>query len=274
MIRKKEALPDLPDKVYDYEEAGMTPKQSEVYEAVATEMVAEIESMLDGENKSLVINNILTKLLRLAQICSGFITYPEERDPDGNIIQERSTEMFSPIPKLERLYEIVKTHLNENENSKIIIWACWVNDLEAIIHKLSELTNVVGFYGGTSEKERQENEYLFNNDPNTRVFVGNPSAGGTGLNLLGYPPGQEDHPTNCDRVIYYSQDWSMVNRSQSEDRAHRRGTRQNVRVTDLMVPNTIDEEIRSRVLNKRMNALEIADIRNILSTLTTGVLTS
>jgi len=112
------------------------------------------------------------------------------------------------------------------------------------------------------------------------VFIGNPAAGGTGLNLIGYPPeGHEiyerlgktpdDWETNCNHVIYYSQDWSMVKRSQSEKRAHRRGTRAPVRVTDLVVPNTVDTEIREAVLDKTRNALEIGDLRRILERLST-----
>ena len=59
--------------------------------------------------------------------------------------------------------------------------------------------------------------------------------------------------------------WSAVQRSQAEDRAHRRGTKRSVRITDLMVLGTIDEEIRARVLTKRQSAMEIQDVRQILS---------
>ena len=131
------------------------------------------------------------------------------------------------------------------------------------------------FFGKTKDAERVENEYRFNCDPNCKVFIGNPAAGGTGLNLIGYPPeghaiyketGKtlEDWETNANHVIYYSQNWSPTARSQSEKRAHRRGTREPVRVTDLVVPNTIDQEIRDVVLNKQVNALELSDLRKIL----------
>jgi SNF2 family DNA or RNA helicase len=85
--------------------------------------------------------------------------------------------------------------------------------------------------------------------------------------LLGYPPHAEnsdEYTTNANHVVYYVQDWSHPKRAQSEDRCHRRGTRTNIRVTDLCVPDTIDEEIRDRVMKKRHAASELSDIREIL----------
>jgi hypothetical protein len=56
----------------------------------------------------------------------------------------------------------------------------------------------------------------------------------------------------------------MPKRAQSEDRAVRRGTRVKVRITDLCVPETVDEEIRARVVDKKRMALETQDLRDIL----------
>lgn len=111
---------------------------------------------------------------------------------------------------------------------------------------------------------RERAVWAFNNDPTCTVFIGNPSAGGTAINLWGYNPERPEMTTNCDRVIYYSQNWSMPVRSQSEDRCHRIGTRKSVRYTDLVVAGTIDEEIRARVLGKKMRAIEMQDLREVL----------
>ena len=112
---------------------------------------------------------------------------------------------------------------------------------------------------------RVEAERRFNEDKNCRVFLANPSAGGTGLNLLGYPIGRPElSDTNCTDEYYYSTNWSSVQRSQSEARGHRRGTRVPVRIHDVCVANTIDEEIRKRVFLKRCTAMELADVQDIL----------
>jgi len=106
-------------------------------------------------------------------------------------------------------------------------------------------------------------------DPDCSVFIGNPAAGGVGLNLLGYDYRQQSNRedarlTNCNHEVYYSQNWSLTARAQSEDRAHRTGTRKSVRITDLCIPGSIDEEIRVAVMGKIKTANKIQDVRHIL----------
>ena len=279
-VLAEEVQKDLPDRVYDTVEVDMTTEQQSIYERVRDEMVLEIQASLErAENKSMIVNSSLTRLLKLTEITAGFVSFSQVLDNEsGEVIQPASVDRLDPDPKLEELVDILKA---KGPNDKTIVWSCWVQNIKTISARLKEegIQNVI-FYGGTSEDKRIEAEYSFNCDPDCKVFIGNPAAGGTGLNLIGYPPeGHEiyerlgktpdDWETNCNHVIYYSQDWSMVKRSQSEKRAHRRGTRAPVRVTDLVVPNTVDTEIREAVLDKTRNALEIGDLRRILERLST-----
>lgn len=267
MITKKEAMPTLPEKLYSIREVDMTPKQRELYIKLQQELALQIEdAQKSGRNKQMVVNNILTMLLRLAQITSGFVSWDPIIDAEGNMLQPRTIEHIEPNPKLEVLVEECK---NLSEKSKAIVWACFVPDIKKIAERLTaEGIKCVTYYGGTKDDERTAVEDGFNQDPTVKVLIGNPGAGGTGLNLRGYNPAWEgtaqDHGCNCDHVYYYSQDWSMIKRSQSEDRAHRRGTRVPVEYIDLVVPNSIDEEIRARVMNKVVTALEIQDVRAIM----------
>lgn len=265
MIRKEEALPDLPEKVNDIYEVEMSKEQYDIYCQVRDQLAIEIENDLNAaENKSLVINNILTKLLRLAQITSGFIAWDPVYSDEGDIIKARQVDRFDPNPKLEALVELLK---EKGPNDKTVVWACWVQDIKSIKARLDlEGIDAVTYYGGTSDEDREEAVRRFNCDPNCKVFIGNPAAGGTGINLLGYDINNIDtSTTNANHVIHYSQDWSMVKRAQCDDRCHRRGTRQNVRYTDLCVPGSIDEEIRARVLKKRITAYAIQDVRDIFT---------
>jgi len=268
MIRKEEAMPNLPEKMYDVIEVEMTPEQTEYYAKLQKQLALEIKADLEaaeaaGRPKQLTVNNILTKLLRLAQITSGFITWDPHYDDDGNIVEDRQVDRLDPNPKIEELVEQLKY---KGPNDKTIVWACWVQDIRSIAARLTlEGIKCVTYYGSTPDKEREAIERSFNEDPTVKVLIGNPAAGGTGLNLLGYDYWNEQPlTTNANHVIYYSQNWSMTARSQSEDRAHRRGTRRPVRYTDLTVPGTIDEEIRVRVLQKKKVALAIQDVRDIL----------
>ena len=269
LIKKSEALPDLPEKMYDIHSIKMTRDQESAYNQLCQTLMAEFEDALadSTEKDILVVNNILTQMLRLAQITSGFVGIPERRDEDGNIVQEPKINRFDPNPKVEACVEILK---EKNDKQKTIIWTDYVQNIKTLKARLDlEGISAVTYYGATSKKDREEAVRRFNEDPTCKVFIGNPRAGGVGINLLGYPIGGKAD-TYCDHVIYYSQNWSAIDRSQSEDRAHRRGTVCHVRYTDLVVPGTIDEEIRDRVLDKRMSALKIQDIKGVISRIMKG----
>ena len=74
----------------------------------------------------------------------------------------------------------------------------------------------------------------------TRFFVGNAHAGGIGLTL-----------TAASTMIYYSNDFSLETRVQSEDRAHRIGQRQNVLYIDIEALNTIDKQVIDALRQKK-----------------------
>ena len=206
-------------------------------------------------------------MLRLAQITSGFVGIPEVIEENGICVQSKKVNRFDPNPKIEAIVEILK---EKEDNQKTLIWTNWVQNIKTLKARLDyEKIKSVTYYGDTSDRDRQEAVCRFNEDPETKVLIGNPRAGGVGLNLLGYKIGTEA-TTWCDHVIYFSQNWSAVDRSQSEDRPHRRGTKTHVRYTDLVVPATIDEEIRCRVMDKRISALRIQDVRAVIARLMKG----
>jgi SNF2 family DNA or RNA helicase len=273
LIKKSEALPDLPNKVYDIYEVEMTSEQKEAYRQLCETLILEMESSLaaaerEGRGKDImIVNNILTQMLRLSQITSGFISFSKLLDEDGNCIQEAKTNRFDPDPKLEALVEILK---EKEPHQKTIVWSNYVQNIRTISARLRlEGIDCVTYYGATSSEDRETAVRRFNEDPNCKVFIGNPRAGGVGITLLGYPIGGEPN-TYCDHVIYYAQNWSAVDRAQSEDRPHRIGTVTHVRYTDLVVPNSIDMEIREAVTNKRLNALKIQDVKIVISRIMGG----
>lgn len=257
MATKAEVLPDLPEKTWDVWEVEMTSEQICIYRTIRDKLYLEIKNDLDmAQNKELVIRNVLVKLLRLAQVTSGFVVFNAILDVEGDEVQPRSIDRIDPNPKIDALIEILR---EKPKNSKTGIWACWTQDIKTIAARLAEeKIGCVTLYGNTRDEARQIAIDRFNADPSCDVFLGNPAAGGVGINL------QE---SGCDHVIYYSQNWSMVARTQSEDRFHRMGTKCAVRYTDLCVPGTIDEEIRTRVLQTRVAAVEIQDVRQILARL-------
>lgn len=274
MVTKKEALPDLPDKVLDVIDCQMSPIQRKCYIKLATELAMEIEADMQradyGGKQQITVNHVLTKLLRLAQITSGYYvvdaTYDEEGEPlctgDDRI------QYFPDCPKLE---ELVSQVHEMPKGSKAIVWACFIPAIRLISERLTAegITHVV-YTGSTKEDDRRKAEDAFNLDPSIKVFLGNPAAGGVGMNLPGYNADEDgtafDTNTNADHTFFYVTNWSMIQRAQAEDRNHGQNrNRVQVRVSDLCVPSTIDEEIRVRVLAKKLVALNVQDVRDILN---------
>ena len=264
-ISKAEALPDLPEVVRDHITCEMTPQQSKCYNDLADQLALEIENTLaqGGMTRQLVVTNILTKLLRLAQITSGFVSWDAVNDEMGNELQPKCWEYFENNPKIAALCELLEA---KDPTEKTIVWVNWIPDLEYVVHCCTEMDiKAVQYHGSMDTPEREAAIEAFNADRDCKVFVGT-SAGGCGLNLLGYPPHQgEAYDTDCTHVIHYSQNWSSIQRGQKDARPHRRGTRRNVRITDLVVENSIDEQIRTVVMAKQIHALEVGDLRKIMS---------
>ena len=77
-------------------------------------------------------------------------------------------------------------------------------------------------------------------------FVGQPRTGGYGLTL-----------TEAKTVVYYSNNFDLEIRLQSEDRAHRIGQTSKVTYIDMMADDTVDEKIVESLRNKVNIATEI-----------------
>ena len=225
-VTKEECL-DLPDKIYTRREVELTPEQTKAYD----QMKLMALTLIDGNLMS--TNNALTQLMRLQQICCGHVKYDDGRQED--IPSNRIKELLSVL---------------EESSSKVIIWANYRRDIENIkvaLQKEYGMTTVASYYGDTEAEERQEIVTRFQDpDSELRFFVGNPRTGGYGLTL-----------TAADLVIYYSNNFDLEVRLQSEDRAHRIGQTNKVTYVDLITPNTVDEHIVKALRNKINIASEV-----------------
>lgn len=102
--------------------------------------------------------------------------------------------------------------------------------------------------GNTSSDERERRMYEFN-DPDSPyfIFLLSTRAGGLGLNLA-----------TADTVIIFDSDWNPMMDAQAQDRAHRIGQRNEVRVFRLITNSVIEERILSRATDKmNLNSLVV-----------------
>lgn len=276
-ITKEDARLNLPPKVYDVVEVEMPPRQRDFYQKMLDTVALEIEEIekhgeRSGMSRSVIAQNVLTHLLRLTQITSGFVKWDDKvvesaTNPDEpEIIKGAIEQINEQNPKIVALLDLLREDLAEDSNSKTIVWAIFREDIRIIKESLDAAgIKAVTYFGDTSEKDREEAVKAFNGDPEVKVFIANAATAGEGLNLIGYDVHNPDaSQCYCGREVFFSQNWSLIQRAQAEDRAHRRGTRNSVHITDLVIPDTIDEEIRARVVNKRETANLIQDVTDIL----------
>ena len=227
-ILKKDCL-DLPDKLYIKRSVELTDDQAVAYKQMKDNAVA----LLEKDGGMVTAQNVLTQMLRLQQICSGFV-----KTDDGQI-EKLSTN------KLTELLTVL-----EEVTGKVIIWAVYVEDLRMIQEALAKQygpESVAVYSGKTHPEERQVIVLEFQNpDSKLRFFVGQSRTGGYGLTL-----------TEASTVIYYANSFDLEVRIQSEDRAHRIGQKNNVTYIDLVTENTVEEKVLKALRNKINIASEV-----------------
>lgn len=229
-VTKKDCL-DLPEKVYMTRSVDLTPEQLKAYKEMRDRQFALIEK--DNQLHEMSVQVVLTKMLRLHQILCGTIT-----TDDGECIR-------LPQKRISTLMECL-----EETSGKVIIWATYIEDILQISEELSKVygkDSFVTYYGATSADDRTKAIEKFQ-DPSSgvRFFLGNVQTAGKGITL-----------TAASTVIYYSNNFSLELRQQSEDRAHRIGQTDKVTYIDLVVPGSLDEKIIRALIEKRNIANEI-----------------
>ena len=219
-VTKKDAL-DLPPKTYVTRQVDLTMEQERHYQSIKKTSVAFLES-----GDMVTAPEVMTRLLRLQQLLCGYLV-----TDDGEV-------KHIPNNRLTVLLEVV-----EEMEGKVIIWSRFRHDIMKIAETLKGIygnDSTVTYFGDTTMAERDEAIARFQDsaDP-TRFFVSNPQTGGMGLTL---------HAAK--NVVYYSNDFNLESRVQSEDRAHRVGQHNPVLYVDLVSPNTVDVHIVKTLVNK------------------------
>ena len=231
-ITKADCL-DLPEKIYQTRYVPFKPEQRVVYKSLLDEQMAHFAK----EGVIVEATTAIAALNKLQQVLSGFVL-----DSEGNVISV-------PSGKYDALREIIE---NTGDTEKFIVFAKYNVEVAKILETCADLfkgskSYAVSYYGKNDEKERNHAVLSFQTDPNCRVFVGS-SAAARGLTL-----------TAATTVVYFTNDYSLEVRLQSEDRAHRIGQKRNVLYIDLIVPQTVDEKVLQILKSKKSVSEAVLD---------------
>lgn len=218
-LEKKDCL-NLPEKMYETRYCYATPEIIKHYSEMKKDCITFIN------DQAVTAQVALTKILRLNQITSGFLKTVEGVETD-----------FQSNPKMDILKEVVD-EITQNPNNKVIVWAHFRKDIETIAKTFAHLNPVV-IYGGVEDRGSLVNS--FQTSPQVRMFVGQPHSAGIGITL-----------SAANYAIYYSYNFSLEDRLQSEDRCHRKGSEIHKSITyiDLVMKDTIDEVILKALKSK------------------------
>jgi SNF2 family DNA or RNA helicase len=217
---------DMPPKVYATRSVPLTDNQQHYYDRVLDEIAIEMD------HGTLTVKNQLMRLLRLQQITGGFM--PSDDALQLPLANDRINVLLEEVEQI---------------TGKVIIWARFRAELAAIAAALRDAygsRSVVEYHGGVDQVERTVARDSFGEQSadGPRFFVAQQASGGYGLKL-----------TAADNVIYYSNDFSLEHRLQSEDRPIALDKPQGVAYLDLQAPGTVDEKIVAALRGKK----EIAD---------------
>lgn len=197
----KEDCLDLPDKLPD-ELVKVDRKEKAIYKEMAEHSTVE---KLD-----LLADNPLSKMLRLRQIASGFIT-----DEDGTV-HELKTE------KLTILKELL-----ESLNKKTVIFAEFKYSIKRIREVLDKMKIKYVVLDGDQQDKKIWRK--FQSDESIQVIVCQYQSGSTGIDLYA-----------SDTIIYYEPTQRSTLLEQSRDRIHRRGQNQKCSYIHILTKGTIE----------------------------------
>ena len=206
----KEDCLDLPDKLPD-ELVKVDRKEKAKYKEMA-----ENSTILEYE---ILADNPLSKMLRLRQIASGFVT-----DEDGNV-HELKTEKLS-----------ILSELLESLNKKTVIFAEFKYSIKRISDLLDKLKIKYVVLDGDQKDKKIWRK--FQSDDSIQVIVCQYQSGSTGIDLF-----------ESDTIIYYEPTIRSTILEQSRDRIHRRGQKQKCSYIHLLTKGTVEVSIYRALSN-------------------------
>jgi SNF2 family DNA or RNA helicase len=255
-LPKELILPNLPPKTYIERFTEMSPKQAKAYKEMSVHLLAQ----LDGEGLA-TADNPLVKAKWMMQFASAYAEYD---------LPTKTTTLLDPSCKVDELMLI----LEELEGEKVAVFgmhkqlinlaAARLDRHNAAAAKADEPQHIYRrITGDESEYIRQANMDEFQTSRNVSVVLATTAAGGTGITL-----------TASNVMVRLQRDWNAINNAQAEDRIHRIGSEihKEVRIIDLITPDTIEEQQLDVLSGKYGNLQELLRDKATMAKLLAGKL--
>lgn len=218
---------DLPPKIYmPMLYVDLTPKQKEIYDQVRTEVVAEF--VHDREIRQVTVDMAIKRLLRLQQIVCNH--YTPDPDVDAPRTPPKLIERWEDTPRIASVLQVIN---DAGPDARLIIWCRFHPEIaqlrQAIDDQYARWGETVMYHGQMTKAAQVESRkrFLDRSSP-VRYLIGQVKAG-IGVDMY-----------SAYGEYFYSNDWSLENRLQAEDRGHRIGLTNKLPIWDVMARGTVD----------------------------------
>lgn len=149
------------------------------------------------------------------------------------------------LAKLPNVLDIIEDELTHKVIDKIVLFALHKSVISETADRLAKFNPVV-IQGSTTPNGRTRAVDEFQNNPKTRVFIGQIIAAGTGITL-----------TAASEVAFLETDWVPANNAQAAMRCHRIGQTNPVRVRFFTCEKSVDEYVMKTVVMKTAQIAEV-----------------
>ncbi len=229
MIRRKreDVLPELPEKTKQIIEIPapelkeILQKEWEVYNSVKKAVQKarkKLEEIKDKESED--YKKAANKLKRAKKVAFEEIAHIRKE---------------TAIRKIPFVTEYLREILESQD--KVVIFAHHKAVIDSLVRTFKD--KAVKIDGSTPGKERMTAIEKFQNDPQTRIFIGSILACGTGITL-----------TASNFVLFAELDWVPANMSQAEGRVTRIGQKKHVLIQYIVLEGSIDAMMAKKLVQK------------------------
>lgn len=222
---KRDVLTDLPDKVEDIRHCNLNKKQVELYNEALSLRGRELLEALESEQNPIPYVHIFSVISFLKQICND----PALIDPRYEAVGSGKLALFE---------EILSEALASDQ--KVVVFSQYAKMINRLSERLKQRRiKHVCLTGQTTQRGQLVRQ--FQEDSETKVFLGSLLAGGTGIDL-----------TAASVVIHFDRWWNAAKENQATDRIHRIGQQRNVQVYKLVTKGTLEERIDEIINRKKL----------------------
>jgi ATP-dependent helicase STH1/SNF2 len=230
---KKDVEKDLPNKVEKVVKCKMSSLQSKLYQQMLRYNILYASDPSDGATP-LIIKNANNQIMQLRKICNHPFVY-EEVENLINPAVENNDQIWRVAGKFELLDKVLPKFKATGHRVLIFFQMTQIMDIMEDFLRYRNL-KYMRLDGGTKADDRTGLLKLFNApDSEYFCFLLSTRAGGLGLNLQ-----------TADTVIIFDTDWNPHQDLQAQDRAHRIGQKNEVRILRLITEDSVEEMILER----------------------------